>query len=231
MSNNALAFYIDAPLQAWGASSRFQRRETEAFPTKSGIIGLIAAAMGIDKNSQEEPEQLRPLGALKFSVLRLEKKSGTVQRLSDFHTVGGGYDRQHPVEKLHIARTANGGVCQNAVITHRTYLTDAKFIAVLEGEETIVDGIAVALENPKWGVWFGRKCCLPAAPLLPVVASSSTEAIHALVSRLGLDAMEPTAAQGQEESPGDGAWYPSDQPVSFGKREYQARPVRRKLSE
>jgi CRISPR system Cascade subunit CasD len=236
MSNNALAFYLDAPLQAWGASSRFQRRETEAFPTKSGIIGLIAAAMGIDKHSRDEPEQLRSLGALKFSVLRVEKKSGAVQRLSDFHTIGGGWyddwkqDKDNLVAKMHTPRKAGDGSPFGTVITHRTYLTDAKFIAVLEGEKDVVERVAAALENPKWGVWFGRKCCLPAAPLLPVVASSPTEAIHALVIRFGLDDMNPTAAQGQEESDGDGAWFPSDQPISFGKREYQARPVRRKLS-
>jgi CRISPR system Cascade subunit CasD len=231
MSSNALAFYLDAPLQAWGASSRFQRRETEAFPTKSGILGLIAAALGIEKHSADEPEQLRPLAALKFSVLRVERKAGSVQRLSDFHTVGGGYDRKHPVESLHVARKASGGVCENAVITHRTYLTDARFIAVLEGGRDVLERCADALENPKWGVWFGRKCCLPAAPLSPVVASTPTEAIQALVNRFGLDDMIPAYAQGQEESDGDGAWFPSDQPISFGKREYQARPVRRKLLE
>lgn len=231
MSNSTLAFYLDGPLQAWGASSRFQRRETEAFPTKSGVLGLIAAAMGIDKHSPDEPGQLRPLAALKFSVLRVEKKTGTVQRLSDFHTVGGGYDRKHPVESLHVARIASGGVSKNAVITHRTYLTDAKFIAVLEGTMDVLERCADALENPKWGVWFGRKCCLPAAPLSPTLASSPAEAIHAIYARIGRTPTEPAASQGQEESDGDGAWFPSDQPISFGKREYQSRPVRRKLTE
>jgi CRISPR system Cascade subunit CasD len=237
MSNSTLAFYLDAPLQAWGASSRFQRRETEAFPTKSGILGLIAAAMGIDKHSPDELEQLRPLSALKFSVIRVETKAGTVQRLSDFHTIGGGWhddwkqDKNNLVAKMQTPRKAGDGSPFGTVITHRTYLTDAKFIAVLEGEKDVVVSVREALENPKWGVWFGRKCCLPAAPLLPMLASSPTEAIRALYARIGMAPTEFTSSQGQQESDGDGAWFPSDQPISFGKREYQARPVRHKLAE
>ena len=237
MCNNALAFYLDAPLQAWGASSRFQRRETEAFPTKSGILGLIAAALGIDKHSPDEPEQLIPLAALKFSVLRVEKKTSPVQRLSDFHTVGGGWhgdwkqDKDNLIAKMHTPRKAGDGSPFGTVITHRTYLTDAKFIAILEGEKDVIERVAVALENPKWGVWFGRKCCLPAAPLSPTLASSSAQAIRDLSDRMSLIFTDQTLGPGQEESEGDGAWFPSDYPMSFGKREYQARPVRRKLAE
>ncbi len=50
----ALAFYIDAPMQAWGLSSRFQHRETNAFPTKSALVGMVAAAMGINKHDADE---------------------------------------------------------------------------------------------------------------------------------------------------------------------------------
>lgn len=231
MSNSALAFYLDGPLQAWGASSKFQHRETESFPTKSGIIGLIAAAMGIDKHAADEADRLRPLAALNQSVLRLDNSSGaTIVRLSDFHTIGGGYDRSHPVEKLHIARTADGKVCANAVITHRTYLMDAKFLVVLEGDGAVLQGCASALEDPKWGFWFGRKCCLPAAPLTPVLAPTASEALRLLAEKLGIGDFTAARCVGQKEETADGAWYQADQPVSFGRREFQSRPVARILA-
>ena len=50
----ALAFVLDSPLQSWGVDSRYQQRDTAAFPTKSGLLGLLAAALGIDKNAPEE---------------------------------------------------------------------------------------------------------------------------------------------------------------------------------
>lgn len=228
MSNSALAIYLDAPLQAWGASSKFQRRETESFPTKSGILGLLAAAMGIDKYSSDEEERLRPLTQLKMSTFRVDKPGGpSIRRLSDFHTIGGGFNRADPLEKLHIARTADGKICANAVITHRTYLMDARFLVVLEGDETTLSRCAEALVNPKWGVWFGRKCCIPASPLTPVLAASADEALSQLAARLNLPAS--VATEGQEEKAADGAWYQADQPVSFGRREFQSRPVTRVL--
>ena len=59
MSSNAyLALLLDAPLQSWGFASRFQRRTTGLHPTKSGVIGLICAAMGIGKGTDAERETL-----------------------------------------------------------------------------------------------------------------------------------------------------------------------------
>ncbi len=233
MSNNTLAFYLDGPLQSWGASSRFQRRETEAFPTKSGIVGILAAALGIDKYAAGESEQLLSLAALKLTVFLVRKKErGDLQRLSDFQTVGGGYDRRDPIERMHICRKASGGACENAVITHRTYLTGARFIAVLEGDPVMIERCAAALENPQWGIWFGRKSCLPAMPLTPTLGATVNEAarnLHEVLTQRipELELFDPVVAVGQHEATGEGAWFQPDQPISFGRREYQSRPVQR----
>lgn len=230
MSDKSFAIYLDGPMQAWGASSRFQRRDTGGYPTKSGVIGLIAAAMGIDKDAPDEIERLEKLSGLNFSVYRLTapEKSAAVQRLSDFHTVGGGYDASNPAQKPHIPRKASGPPF-GTVITRRSYLTDARFIAVLEGDETVVRDAVAALENPCWGVWLGRKCCLPAAPLTPTPAPSGREAVDLLLDRLNATGLPGGADTGEEESDGDGVWFVNDQPVSFKKREFHFRPVRRIL--
>jgi CRISPR system Cascade subunit CasD len=222
----ALAIYLDAPLQSWGVSSRFQRRGTESAPSKSGVLGLIAAAMGIDKHDPDESERLAPLSACRFSVFPVAKgeKPAPVLRLEDFHTVGGGYDRDDPLERLHIARKASGGP-STTIITRRFYLEQARFVAVLEGDSGILPKAASALEDPVWGVWFGRKCCLPASPLLPTLALSISEALDALLQKTG----SRIIGEGRSEQDGEGAWHHPDQPVSFGRREFLTRPVSRHL--
>lgn len=222
----ALALYIDAPLQSWGVSSRFQRRGTESTPSKSGVLGLIAAAMGIDKHAPAEGERLAPLAACRFSVFPITSKetADPVQLLEDFHTVGGGYDRDDPVDKLRIARKASGGV-STTIITRRFYLEQARFIAVLEGDSEVLQKAADALLDPVWGGWFGRKCCLPAAPLLPTVAPSLGKAVDALLKKTG----SRLFGEARTEQAGDGAWHQHDQPISFGRREFLSRPTRRHI--
>lgn len=228
----ALAIHLDAPMQSWGTSSRFQYRETDAFPGKSAIIGLIAAAMGIDKHAPGEADEIAALAALRLTVLSIPKPR-SVNRLSDFHTIGGGYDKKGPLhEKLSIPKKASGAPF-GTVITRRSYLTDAAFVAILEGDAALLDTIAAALLDPVWGVWFGRKTCIPASPLSPVIAPSLREALAALLQKLGRDPAEIDNLEGVTEEDGPGTWFQMDQPVAFGQHHgpvpqaYLSRPVRR----
>lgn len=43
---SVLLLQLAGPLQSWGDSSRFVRRETRNEPTKSGVIGMLASAQG-----------------------------------------------------------------------------------------------------------------------------------------------------------------------------------------
>ena len=231
MSNN-LAFLIDAPLQSWGASSKFQRRETEGWPTKSALIGVLAAALGIDKHAPDEAARIASLAALCFSVFRWPK-TVPVTRLADFHTIGGGYDKTSPVEKLHIPCKAGDGSPFGTVITRRTYLTDARFIALFQGDQATLEAASAALLDPVWGVWFGRKTCIPAEPLSPVIADSPREALATLMQRLGTDPSDIPQLEGMTESPGPGTFHQADQPIAFGQHHgaiptaYLSRSIRR----
>lgn len=60
-----LLLRLAAPLQSWGMDSKFETRKTNREPTKSGVVGLLAAALGIGR---EEPEKLIPLNQLRFGV-------------------------------------------------------------------------------------------------------------------------------------------------------------------
>ena len=113
-----LPLWLDAPMQSWGVDSRFQHRGTLLFPSKSGIVGMICAALGLPKGSEEEQQTLPRLAALKLTVWQFPRldNSGTplpMQRLRDFHTVLG-------------TRPATGANNPNPVITTRDYLCDAR---------------------------------------------------------------------------------------------------------
>lgn len=236
MSETAsLAILLDAPLMAWGSSSRFQYRETEAFPTKSALIGLLAAALRIDKHASDEAERLAPVAALRVSCCAVPKgRKGKLLRLVDFHTVGGGYDKSaSAMEKMSIPRKASGPPF-GTVITRRTYLTGTRFVAVFTGGAATIAEAASALKNPAWGVWLGRKACLPALPLAPTVADDPGKALTRLLSRLaewdGADQPDSATLERWEEpenpDPAKGDFFLPDSPTSFGERRYSGRPVR-----
>ena len=241
----ALALLLDSPLQSWGTSSRFQRRSTDAFPSKSGVLGLLAAAMGIDKHAPDEEARLAPLAALHFSVHRITRaadgEAAPTLRLTDYHTVGGGYDEDtDPWARLSTPRKASGGPF-GTVLTQRDYLTDAVFAAVLHGSRALLETITARLSDPVWGVWLGRKCCVPATPIAGFIADDAGAALAQLLAR----AQETTAGSepawtfavapqplardlepGEQVAPEDGADTRSDQPISYGQRRHATRTLR-----
>ncbi len=144
MSDTAyLALLLDAPLQSWGFASRFQRRTTGLHPTKSGVIGLICAAMGLAKGSAEEQTTLPELAKLKMTSIaipRVVQPAGLqprVLRLEDYQTVLN-------------TRRASGSPNKDAVVTRRQYLLDARFGVILFGSRTLLDRVEVG--TPESGV-------------------------------------------------------------------------------
>jgi CRISPR system Cascade subunit CasD len=208
-----LALLLDGPLQSWGFASRFQRRTTGLHPTKSGVVGLICAAMGLAKGSHEEEVTLPALAELRMISVAVPRSRADaeaaelpVRRLEDFHTVLD-------------TRRADGSMNRDAVITHRQYLLDARFGIILHGDRDLLERAAAALQNPVWGVWLGRKSCIPAAPVFAGMAGSTELAWQAIVLACGLRAETPvesfTTAREVEQFT-DGTDSLSDQPVSFG---------------
>jgi CRISPR system Cascade subunit CasD len=228
---STLALILDSPLQSWGHASQFTHRTTGSFPTKSGVIGLIAAAMGIDKHAPDEPQRLAPLAALDFSVVRVPKPAPwgkeplTPGRLEDYHTVGGGYDDEDPRQKLHIPKKAERGGSFGTVLTHRHYLTQTQFIALLTGPEEMLKQIATALEDPVWGIWLGRKCCIPALPVLAHIASGPESALKLALTQIGKEV--PTELEQERSASTDAQAWLADQPLSYGSRSFATRGVSR----
>jgi CRISPR system Cascade subunit CasD len=195
---------LDAPLQSWGFESRFQRRTTGLQPTKSGVVGLLCAALGLAKGSPEEADWLPKLVKLRMTVITIPRKhaqeGAPLRRFEDFHTVEN-------------TRRATGQPNPDPVVTRRQFLADALFGVLLAGEAEMLTQVADALRNPTWGVWFGRKCCVPAAPVYRAGPCNEREALKALI---GDEPLERFTIVQEATSFAEGTDSIPDQPLSFG---------------
>ncbi|PRX95413.1 type I-E CRISPR-associated protein Cas5/CasD [Allonocardiopsis opalescens] len=135
---SVLMLLLAGPLQAWGASSRFARRSTEHAPTKSGVIGLVAAAQG-----RQRTADLADLAALRFGV-RVDQR-GT--RIRDFQTA---------------SHFATG---QAMPLSERYYLADAVFVAAFEGDDALIADLDRAVREPRFLPFLGRRSCPPSRPI------------------------------------------------------------------
>lgn len=134
---STLLLRLAAPLQAWGSDSRFEVRRTGKEPTKSGVIGMLAAALG-----RKRDESVEDLCQLRFGV-RVDQEG---QLLRDFHTAPQEKDKRY--------------------VTNRYYLCDAVFLVGLESEnESLLNELEQALQSPVYPVFLGRRSCPPTMPL------------------------------------------------------------------
>lgn len=148
---SVLLLRLAGPLQAWGTRSRFMRRHTAAAPSKSGIVGLLAAAQG-----RRRSDPIEDLCALRLGV-RIDQP-GTL--MWDYHTVSRAGGR---------LPTASGkllGPDESTKVTHRAYLQDAVFVAGLEGDQALLEGLHEALGHPRFPLYLGRRSCPPTPPLV-----------------------------------------------------------------
>lgn len=140
---STLLIRIVAPLQSWGTQSHFTNRDTGLVPSKSGLLGLVCAALGRPRQAA-----LDDLVNLHMGV-RVDRP-GMIQR--DFQIV---QNVLHP----------KGNSPKASIITNRFYLSNAAFLAGLEGDFNLLSEIQQALQHPIWTLYFGRKAFAPAMPV------------------------------------------------------------------
>lgn len=127
-----LLLRLAGPMQAWGADSRFTRRETLRYPTKSGVLGLLAAAKGLRRT-----DPIEELLDLRFGV-RVDQPG---RLLRDFHTA-------------HNWRTG-----ASMPLSERYYLSDAVFVAGVEGNGSLIEALDAAVRSPRFPLFLGRRSC------------------------------------------------------------------------
>ncbi len=140
-----LLLRLAGPMQSWGTTSRFDERDTQLEPSKSGVLGLVCAALGRDR-----AESVDDLAALSMGV-RVEREGVP---LRDYQTATG----------VVIASSGKPDL-ERTVVSPRYYLADAVFLVGLEGESTLLSAIHAALARPVWPLALGRKNCVPSLPV------------------------------------------------------------------
>ena len=199
-----LLLRLAAPLQAWGSDSKFETRKTNREPTKSGVIGLLAAALGLRR---DESEALARLAQLRFGI-RVEREG---QLLVDYH----------------IAKTQDQ---KTSYVTYRHYLQDAVFLAGLESEdEALLRELEAALRHPVYPLYLGRRSCPPTLPLCLGIRQGSLLDVLRTEPMQGRKPETGKLRIVADADPADPAAVPrQDLPMSFSPvhRQYGFRPVR-----
>lgn len=145
-----LLLRLEGVLQAWGEDSKWDYRDSAGMPTKSGIVGLLACAMGLGR---DDPQIVQLSQAIQLAVRA--DRPGT--RFVDFQTVTGA-----PLLTANGTRRTLG----DTFISERCYLQDASFLVAVETSAAWHERIVAALRAPAWCIYLGRKNCVPSRPVL-----------------------------------------------------------------
>jgi CRISPR system Cascade subunit CasD len=207
---SVLLLRLCGPMQSWGVQSRFTVRDTGLEPSKSGVVGLLCAALG---RRREEP--VADLAGLRMGV-RVDQE-GTVTR--DYHTAGKGG----------ILKASGKVEHRNLVVSTRYYLADARFLVGLEGVDmNLLTQLHAALYDPHWPLYLGRKAFVPGEPVWLADGLRPSQALLDALQTypwLGHDPkkrLEKVRLVLQDE---DGSEVRPDQPLSFAERRFAPRRV------
>lgn len=153
-----LVLRLAGPLQSWGSRSQFNRRATGSEPTKSGIVGLLAAACG-----RRRADPIEDLLGLELGV-RTDQPGSL---LRDYHTVSDLFGRALPsavAGRTGVQRPTSPA--KHTYVTERFYLQDAVFTGAVGGERDLLLTLRSALLSPAFPLALGRRSCIPTQPLL-----------------------------------------------------------------
>jgi CRISPR system Cascade subunit CasD len=208
---NVLLLRLAGPMQSWGVQSRFTVRDTGLEPSKSGVLGLLCAALGRPRH-----DPVADLAALTMGV-RVDQE-GTLAR--DFHTAGKGG----------ILRASGQVERDTLVVSTRYYLADARFLVGLAGENLdLLCRLHSALRDPHWPLYLGRKAFVPGEPVWltdGLLSSTSLDTALKTYPWLGSDHRRPEEQLRLVIEDPDGPEVRPDQPLSFAERRFASRHIR-----
>ncbi|MEM7180304.1 MAG: type I-E CRISPR-associated protein Cas5/CasD [Spirochaetota bacterium] len=165
---NYLVFRMYGPLASWGSVAVGEVRPSFSHPSKSAILGLVAAAMGYRRD--EEEKHLELAKSFQFAV----KVWNRGVLLRDYHTVQVPPQGKQPfATRKEQLRTK---LDLKTILSSRDYYQDALYDVCLTNlSDTVsLEEIATSLQQPKFPLYLGRKSCVLAAPLFPESIAAET---------------------------------------------------------
>ena len=218
---NTLLLQLIGPMQSWGTQSRFSVRDTGLEPSKSGVVGLLASALGRSRKAE-----IADLAGLRLGV-RVDRE-GRMEK--DFHTTGGFRQNAPEAARVRVLK-ADGKhppAKSSAVLSTRFYLADAAFLVGLEGSLDILRSLHEGLADPVWSPFLGRKAFPPSVPVWLPDGLREAQSLEAALR--GYPRIAP--ARDQTEGPvrvvledPTGEAVRIDQPISFAARRFTQRRV------
>ena len=165
--NDYLVFRLSAPMGSFGSFSGHERRSTDNFPLRSAILGILGAALGIERSDLNSQNKL-----LDYHVAIFTKSLGSTFR--DFHTI---QSIPSTIKKPNSRRSAIESIGNGikTSITKRDYFTEIDLLISIwsfNGHWTLND-LVQSLKNPKFFLYVGRKSCPLAAPMNPRIVKAS----------------------------------------------------------
>jgi CRISPR system Cascade subunit CasD len=209
-----LILKLEGVLQSWGTHTYEDYRPSNMFPTLSGILGLLAACLGIERKDRERLQALdRSIElAVRIDRIMLGKHRLAPVKITDFHTIMD-------------ARKVDGKVNKYPVVSRREYLCDAKFTLAIRAAAhpciTLAE-LEAAVKKPHYTPFLGRRACPLTRPLWETRVQADT-------FETALDLVEPREG-GVIYSEGIDAKYPGrlerDVPIRDSRRQFATRHIR-----
>lgn len=196
-----LLFRLYGPMASWGEIAVGEMRHTEVKPSKSALIGLLAAALGITREQDDQQQALA--NGYRFATKMLS--SGQIMR--DYHTAQapdsvGRFRYRTRRDELVIGRSRLG-----TVLSTREYRTDSQAVVALcanpESPWSLAQ-LADALKRPRFHLYLGRKSCPLSAPLNPQIIQA--EGFRAALDSYDPGELLPRALEWKSEQ----RWLPND---------------------
>ncbi len=230
MSDPYLLLWLEAPLQSWGHDSKFGRRDSLDFPTKSGLLGLLCCARGAGGEEREWLQAMAELDLQLIAYVPTDRQGLPLPRqplMRDFHMVGSGYDDQDPWQNLLIPKTSEGkkAVGGGTKMTYRYYLQDMAYAVALQVPASMADELGAALVSPTWDLYLGRKNCVPTEFIYQGVFDAAEQALAAGAEIAATKGKAFAFRVMQGEHPGE-VLILNDVPLQFGgHKKYRDRRV------
>lgn len=213
-----LILKLQGPMQAWGDHTFEGLRPSANFPTRSGLLGLLGACLGIRRTEHDRLQELSDgVGmSVRLDKLKIARRDGTekdlpIIKITDYHTVRNARADYMGKKKPH-----------ETIQTWREYLLDAQFTVAVwyhASADITLDEIEYAVRQPLFTPFLGRRSCPLTRPLFErrLQAADSISALAEISPKSGVIY--------SDEANGDRMFRVRDVPLIRQPRQFASRNV------